>query len=449
MHLEIQRSQRSIQKGALNQIRDCADRLHGALRSCWSCNCSAPHNAELRLEKRDWEQPPCFRVTFPVSTTPSHMVPSTWHETEIKTLQRPTTTRPIVTDDGTAHCGALVSAKRISGSTVAAECVPESPHGRAPMITPSPSYSRLKIKGKKSVAWAITEPGVQAANLHLADLQAARRPPAVIEEAEDIHDLCSVLRCERHQSSNLILGRFLHEQSRYELISISQQGDADNRTSTFHELLLNHNGGASLAGINASPIVCRSSRNPPRLSKKARLELAVVLASTALQLHTTPWLDRDWSGRNVYFRQGSLDRPFVSRALTESKTPTIRSPGEEWGPIRNQSIFALGVMLLELSLRAPLEQIKISKEQQQQQPQPQQHHSDLDDYVTASRSIKDVADEEGKSSGYYGATQACIFCNFGPKVKDLDLANDAFRQAVYEDVILPLQRDLEYFCKGP
>lgn len=445
LQLETYRSYRRIQKGSYKRIRDCADCLHSALRSCWSCSCSDPHCAELRLEQRDWEQPPCFRVTFPVAITSSQGTPSTWHETEIKAIQRPTPTGSTVTEGKSAHCNTLTNAQRKPESTPTVASIPKSPNATAFRSQISTSIVGLRHKDKKTVAWAVADFGVQATNLHLADLKATQGQSAVEEEVDSIDDLCSILRCRGQTSSKAVLGRFMHGQSQYEMVSISQENAADNAPSTFHDLLLSHEAGVPPIGSTGSPINTWVSRRSTGLTKKARLKLAVTLASTALQLCTTPWLDGDWTGRNIYFRSGSVDRPYISRAFVKPETYTAKPFKPNWSPIRNRDLFALGVLLLEISLKKPLEHFKGSNQEQRSQHQ----NPDCDDYLTACQLFQDLGNEEGTSSGYYDATQACILCNFGPKVKDLDLANDTFRRAVYEDVILPLERDLEYFCKGP
>ncbi|KAI4144675.1 MAG: hypothetical protein L6R39_004086 [Caloplaca ligustica] len=377
--------------------------------------------------------------------TSSEDKPSTWHETQIKSFQMLRSTRPATAKSHTTHCNAGIDIIGDSESTLASGIAPRTPHDTATRSGQATAFGGLKGKQRKKVGWALAASGVQAFNLHLADLKVAQAHPNAEQEAGDIKDLCSVLRLTRQQPDKFLLGQFTHDQDRYEVVSVSQQYNADNSTSTFHGLLVNHNHRTPAPGSSASPIATSTSASPPRLTKKARLKLAVILASTVLQLHTTPWLTNDWDGRNIFFRQGSLDCPYVKCACTKLKTPTAKSPEAEWGPIRNRSLFALGVLLLEMSLKSPLEHLKSSKQHQQ----PQQQHNDFDDFIAASQLVKDVADEEGKGSGYYDAVQACIYGNFGPKVKDLDLANDTFRQAVYEDVILPLERDLEYFCRGP
>lgn len=157
-----------------------------------------------------------------------------------------------------------------------------------------------------------------------------------------------------------------------------------------------------------------------------------MLASTALQLHTTPWLDSKWTAKCIQFANGSLQHPFVSRAYPGgiAATEVLESRGS---PVRNRSIFGLGILLLELAVGRSIDCFKNSE-----QPLPSE------DFLIASQLLDELKDNEGP--GYLNPAQACIFCNFGSKAKILDLSNDSFCQAVYEDVIVPLENNLKLYC---
>ncbi|KAI4096935.1 MAG: hypothetical protein LQ344_000738 [Seirophora lacunosa] len=276
------------------------------------------------------------------------------------------------------------------------------------------------------------------ANIIGFDSEAAQSHAEVKQQAKHIDDLCSILRHTNEGSANSLLGQFAHDQCQYEMVSISQQVRSENDTTTFHDMLLNHQQEAPSPGDNdTSPSTSSLSGYTSRLTRKARLQLAVILASTTLQLHTTPWLDSDWSGKDVLFRQGSFDSPYISHAFMKSEQPPSmhNSLQPQWGPVRNLTIFRLGILLLELSLGKPLGTWKSNEPEERYQ-----------DFVRASKLVGALMNEESQS--YIGATQACIYGNFGSKAKDLNLEDDAFRRAVYEDVVLPLEQDLQYFCQG-
>ncbi len=67
----------------------------------------------------------------------------------------------------------------------------------------------------------------------------------------------------------------------------------------------------------------RASENVPKLNDTNVRELAVVLASSLLQLHSTPWLSEDWDKSRIHFLQPerysvrgvTLREPYISRSF--------------------------------------------------------------------------------------------------------------------------------------
>ncbi|KAL8754301.1 MAG: hypothetical protein Q9199_004445 [Rusavskia elegans] len=271
------------------------------------------------------------------------------------------------------------------------------------------SIQRLRQSEKKGVAWAVV-PGIKVASVQLTNTQ----EPS-LEEPRIIDNLCDSLRSASQCRDVSCVGRLTNEQSNYNVYTVSRHAYQDVDATNLHDLL--------------------STDSSNKLTRKVRLHLAVVLASTALQLHTTPWLDSSWNGKNINFHQGALSHPYISKVFTKAtQTQPIEESSEKTlGPVRNQTLFALGILLLELSTGKPLDSFKDP-----------QSSSPFEDFIIARQLLQRIAEEE--SSNYLDAAQACIFCNFRGSAKDLDLANDAFRQAFYEDVVVPLEEDLKYYC---
>ena len=171
----------------------------------------------------------------------------------------------------------------------------------------------------------------------------------------------------------------------------------------------------------------------PLLTPKFRLKLATTLASTALQLQTTPWLNSNWDSNDVLFHTGVAADSYITKGFNSE----ANQPGElvklaEPSPVRNRSIFNLGVLLLELCLGKPLDHFRTPEDS-----------SIFTEFCIAKRLVENLAEEA--SSGYADAVTACIYCDFGREVKDHNLDNDAFRQAVYEYVVTPLEDDWRHF----
>ncbi|KAL8827297.1 MAG: hypothetical protein Q9170_007069 [Blastenia crenularia] len=411
--LEPARSRRRNQKKAFKDIRDHAACLHSLLYSAWSCNCSAAHRAELRLESRDCNLSPCFRVTFPLDSTVSSASPAAWHETDIKVS-------PTAIDRRT---GSL--------DTTVGTCFSESSNNLSTIL----KHPKNK---RKSVTFAAITAGIRVANISLPDAKGSEGKSETKQDVRDIDNLCSILHSKEGQCADGTLGRFVDKENEYMVVSVSHHESADTDAPTLHDLLMQHGQGHPLSEATRSLFTPLVSSSKFRLTKKDRLQLAVTLASTSLQLYTTPWLDGDWTNKMISFRNGSIDCPYISCTF-EQRAPAAAAQNPsplEWSPIRNQNIFRLGVLLLETSLGRPLDAYMANE---QSVP--------FGDYRLATELLKSLANEE--SENYVQALKTCIYCDFGNKAPELDFGNNLFRQAVYEDVIQPLEQELEMFCRRP
>ena len=190
---------------------------------------------------------------------------------------------------------------------------------------------------------------------------------------------------------------------------------------------------------------------PTKLRKKDRLVLGVKLASTLLQLHKTPWLEEMWGNQDILFlkqqedsRDAILQKPFVSKPFTP---PTCTLPPQQLTgstsktspEVRNQSIFALGIVLIELWFGKPLEDLRIPADMGEQK-----ELSQTTDFATARRLSEEVYEEAGDWYGH--AVRRCIYCEFDQRHNSLD--NDRLKEAVHWGVVSPLEENLSSFCGG-
>jgi hypothetical protein len=179
------------------------------------------------------------------------------------------------------------------------------------------------------------------------------------------------------------------------------------------------------------------------LTQLNKLQVATSLSSSILQLYSTSWLDDNWGSSEVFFvhRPGTpaasiYQHPFVYRGLipqaVKGTLPSQRKPSRV---IRNQTLFTLGVLLLELWYGKPIEEL--------------QSASDLNcqgtpgvAWCTAMRlAEEDIEFQAGKR--YADAVRRCIRCDFNQT--DPNLENEDFQQAVFEGVVVPIERTLEQF----
>jgi len=181
----------------------------------------------------------------------------------------------------------------------------------------------------------------------------------------------------------------------------------------------------------------------PKFAQQDRLKLAITLASSVLQLHETPWLEDNWGKENIFFinRPGKThyDQPFVSQhfnTTTQNATPAV--PNQMSCIIRNQTLYALGVALIELWYRKPIDELY------QDADGPQNTGNDildlLTEFETADRLAKALLSEAG--ARYSDAVRRCIRCDFDQRASSLEDAG--FQKAVYQGVVAPLQADYDH-----
>lgn len=165
-----------------------------------------------------------------------------------------------------------------------------------------------------------------------------------------------------------------------------------------------------------------------------RLNLAVILASSVLQLHKTPWLNDHWSADNIFFVTRGQDivykHPFVSQCFKGIETRSQRQyiPPVLRSVIKNQSLYALGILLIELKYKKPIHELHV--------PEDGPLSDDpvtavLTEFNTADRLVDQLYGEVGR---FYGdAVRRCIRCEFGQMSSSLDDVD--FQIAVYQGVV--------------
>ena len=187
----------------------------------------------------------------------------------------------------------------------------------------------------------------------------------------------------------------------------------------------------------------RAVLDDTKFARQDRLKLAVTLASSVLQLHETPWLEDNWGKDNIFFvkRPGKslYDQPFVSQHFNQTtSTSSTGTPSVMSRIIRNQTLYALGVALIELWYGKTLADL----------------HNDADgphntgitqmdlmtEYNTADRLVDELYSEAGGK--YSDAVRRCIRCDFDRRASSLE--DVQFQRAVYEGVVAQLKENYEF-----
>lgn len=177
---------------------------------------------------------------------------------------------------------------------------------------------------------------------------------------------------------------------------------------------------------------------------KERYKLSVTLASTVLQLCTTPWLHTVWSKNDIYFIKGGeaslTDQLYVRKSggAAQGALPPILPTGVR--PWSNPSLLALAVVLVELYFKRPLESIPALPHELDPAGNPWPQGLTEEMKVTRLISGIDPGTRE-KEAPYFRAVERCLRCNFD--TPSLDLRNSRFQEVFYLDVIAPLEKSYE------
>ncbi|KAL1616428.1 hypothetical protein SLS56_011419 [Neofusicoccum ribis] len=178
------------------------------------------------------------------------------------------------------------------------------------------------------------------------------------------------------------------------------------------------------------------STRPLKIRLKERYKMASVLASSLFQLCSTSWLDTKWSSRDIEVVKTQSDsklgdHAFICTPFTSGTIPTDNpdisgyNSGLRKLAIKNEAIFALGIILLELSISTTL--------QSQQTDEDRKCH-ELADLKTAIRIAEQEADDNVQF--WNAAVKKCLDCDFG---EEPNFEKKAFREKFYEGVVAPLK----------
>jgi hypothetical protein len=174
------------------------------------------------------------------------------------------------------------------------------------------------------------------------------------------------------------------------------------------------------------------------LSLKQRLGIAASTAWSVLHLSGSPWLGNHWDEKQAIIFLESMQgkREVLSRnpcasCVFPSPTTPAEPPTNEFSHIiPNRTVFALGILLIELCINKSFAEIR----QTNGSAIPA---SLLDDYQTAVIMLDEVYRTAGDSYG--DATTRCVKLEFQGRdlYKDFDFSQ--FRQQFYDAVVAPVQ----------
>lgn len=251
-----------------------------------------------------------------------------------------------------------------------------------------------------------------------------------------ITSLCSTLKATR---SDVNLGALRDQDGRYHIIKSCRCSSQ----STSRSLIC----------LNEALSSLRTTGRPPMftLSRMDRTFLAMLTASSVLQLYQTPWLPTiSKQDIRLFLIQGpeigrsrlDVSRPMTFRTFQNSDNMTDTGLSQQStadAPEANtrEIMLRLAIILLELCFGETIEDRPFRE--QYYGPDKKPHR--FTDLLTAKEWSDSVVGEAGFQ--YADVVKRCIDCNFG--LVRIDLDDPDFRQVVYENVVEPLRETVERF----
>lgn len=173
-----------------------------------------------------------------------------------------------------------------------------------------------------------------------------------------------------------------------------------------------------------------------------RRKLAKIFAYSLFQLHESPWLSGQWDKDHIHFfftDQGEpdLDRPFLSASF--DKFPSGSEPTNRHCFHPNLGILKLGILLIEVHKWQPIEAFRTPTDLLNGSP------TSNTDMQVAERILSRLDD---CYETYKGAIQECIRADWASAGSKVSLEDIRTWNAVYEDVIEPLEIET-YLAEAP
>jgi hypothetical protein len=182
-----------------------------------------------------------------------------------------------------------------------------------------------------------------------------------------------------------------------------------------------------------------STSSPIGLTRRQRFQIALILASSHVQLHSTPWLKSKWSKKDVLFLYDpqdptkiGTDQPYISRSLSKS----FQQSGNNTAMSNNiysfqDSIRNLGIILLELCFGTAIEDHRLRPKVDVNDEQILK----LINYAAADQWARDVVEEAGPE--YSDAINWCL--HHTPESSGMEEKDEKWREDMFVKVVEPLK----------
>ena len=405
-------------------IQSASQRLYDALGNLWSCSAHSGHSASITLDRKfqplevDFSKSqslPRVRFSMALASVPrvgNTLSSSIWLEIE--------------TSIGT-HQGEMLQARPLSAQVAGSTRLPIAMKRNFDQSCADTVVSEDSCRGGKKVSILLPP----AKEYTQSCTTSFPTPPSYLEQ-NAVPELCSrknlCLHLQRFWEEDDVHGRPLC-------------AGVLKRTETFKHLIYCRpaleltTDSVSLESVISSLPRSKSSCGIPSLQ---RISLALSLATAVLEFHASPWLPDTWRSQNVHFygvdsqtlrHPGSLATPFLN-IQPKSTKPFFVAPSSRdlLSPIRNNVLFGLGIIFLELGFESPMKKLYNAEELDEGR----QHR--FSDYLTAKRLDRDTGIPLGPRFGR--VIRKCLNCDFN--TGENDLQSPSLQVAFYRDVVMEL-----------
>ncbi|ORY09924.1 hypothetical protein BCR34DRAFT_486580 [Clohesyomyces aquaticus] len=371
----------------IQRIQNYAKNLHSVILSSWACSCQPYHKTSLQLEQR------------------ANLFASGMKKAKTTDNSLTSFTVSFSTLGTTEHAWTWQEAEiRID----------EDDDGYAPL-----QLQARKPKITKTVSFGDKPPPPYS----------EKDPASTIERAlQEVEDLCASIK-QLHKSSPCI-GFSWDSKSKLRgvfPVEAPREKRATESMITLDELL------------NHPPLV---NGRPAKLSRKERYSLAVTLASSTLQLNSTPWFPDQWSKKDILFpRTGTrlvdIEHPYIMPQLAQLPKDSFLKQKTRVFQNKNTALLALAIALLELYFGESAEK------HQEAEGDAAERNVNPNPWTLCAMAYEwTESEQENLSAAFLSAVTHCLRCFSDPGAS---LQDPDFLQAAVEGIVLPLQDELCQF----
>ncbi|KAL8950999.1 MAG: hypothetical protein Q9222_002997 [Ikaeria aurantiellina] len=243
---------------------------------------------------------------------------------------------------------------------------------------------------------------------------------------EYIRDFCSEIRVPKlSQGAIGILVDEKNDRHQHEIYRVGSISGPNTSSRSLKELLM----------------IPQQHSPDDSLSRRDRLHIAVILASSILQLDGTSWLKSMWSTDDIFFHQNSgtrravdVSHPYLSwQRCCNAQIPSLEQLRLSSYMIRNEVILALGLALIELCFGRTLEEMRKPED------------IDIKEATTRCKTAHRLHNRVYREMGvpYGEVVRRCLYQLFD--VRELSLDLEEVQQKVLDDIVTPLVNDLRGF----